>query len=322
MRRTYLAVALGLAGVLAATSSSSAQEKFPSRPIEMIIPTAVGGGTDISMRVLAEIAEPILGQKIAVVNKPGGGGSIGMVAIIKAKPDGYTIGALWNAPLTMTPHLLSVPYKPSDYATITLATWAPLVQCVKPSFPAKTGKEFIDELRKNPEKYTYGNDGVGGTAHLGSERIFGKLGVKQRAVPFNGAGETLKAFLGGHVDIYVGSIAPIQPYVKDGSAKCLVLTSTDRNSALPQAASLKDLGIPEEATVLWRGIIVPNGIPADRMAVLEKAFVQAAKSEKFRKFMEARGEEAKGSTPAELRKLIDIEFKAMGKVTASLGLKK
>lgn len=321
MHRTYLAM-LSLAGVVAGNASALAQEKFPSRPIEMVIPTAAGGGTDIAMRMLAELAEPLLGQKIAVVNKTGGGGGIGMVAVIKAKPDGYTIGGLWNAPLTMTPHLLPVPYVPTDYTTLTLSTWAPLVQCVKAAFAAKTGKEFIEELRKSPDKYTYGNDGVGGTAHLASERIFSKLGVKARAVPFNGAGETLKAFLGGHVDIYTGSIAPIQPYVKDATAKCLVLTSPDRNAALPDAASLTDLGIASEATVLWRGIIVPNGLPSDRMATLEKAFVEAAKSEKFRSFMEARGEEAKGSTPAELRKLIDSELAAMGTVTAALGLKK
>lgn len=321
MRRTYVAM-LSLVSVVAGSTGALAQEKFPSRPIEMVIPTAAGGGTDIAMRMLAEIAEPLLGQKIAVVNKTGGGGGIGMVAVIKAKADGYTIGGLWNAPLTMTPHLLPVPYAPTDYTTVTLSTWAPLVQCVKTAFPAKSGKGFIEELRKNPDKYTYGNDGVGGTAHLASERIFSKLGVKARAVPFNGAGETLKAFLGGHVDIYAGSIAPIQPYVKDATATCLVLTSPDRNAALPDAASLTDLGIANEATVLWRGIIVPNGLPSDRMAILEKAFVEAAKSEKFRSFMEARGEEAKGSTPAELRQLIESELAAMGTVTAALGLKK
>lgn len=322
MRRTHLTLMLALAGIVAGLSPAASQDKYPSRPIEMVIPTAAGGGTDISMRMLAELVEPLLGQKVVVSNKPGGGGGIGMVAVIKAKPDGYTIGGLWNSPLTMTPHLLPMPYTPNDYTAVTLATWAPIVQCVKADFPANTGKEFIEELKKNPDKYTYGNDGVGGTAHLSSARVFTKLGVKARAVPFNGAGETLKAFLGGHVDIYAGSIAPIQPYVKDKTAKCLVLTSAERNAAVPDAAGLNDLGAGDEGTVLWRGIIVPNGIPADRLETLSKAFVEAAKSEKFRKFMEARGEEAKGSSPAELRKLIDTEFAAMKKITADLGLQK
>jgi len=300
----------------------SAQERFPSRPIEMIIPTAAGGGTDISLRMLAEIVEPILGQKVVIANKTGGGGSVGMAAITQAKPDGYTIGGLWNAPLTMTPHILQTPYTQKDYTAVTLATWAPALLCTKTAFPANDGKEFIEELRKNPNKYTYGNDGVGGTMHLASERVFAKLGVKARAVPFNGASETLKAFLGGHIDIYAGSIAPIQPYVKDGTAKCLLLTSAERSPVLPNASGLADLGIPNEATVLWRGIIAPNGVSRDRMALLEKAFSEAARSEKFRKFTEARGEEARSSSPAEFRELIDSEYAAMAQVMGSIGLGK
>jgi len=117
-------------------SGALAQDKYPSRPIEMVIPTAAGGGTDISLRMLAEIAEPILGQKVVVVNKPGGGGTVGMAQIVQARPDGYTIGGLWNAPLTMTPHMLPAPYKNSDYAAVTLVTASPTILCVKAAFPA------------------------------------------------------------------------------------------------------------------------------------------------------------------------------------------
>lgn len=305
-----------------ALSSAVAQEKYPSRPIEMVIPTAAGGGTDISLRMLAEIAEPILGQKIVVVNKPGGGGTVGMAQVVQARPDGYTIGGLWNAPLTMTPHMLPAPYKNSDYAAVTLVTASPTILCVKAAFPAADGKAFIEELRKNPGKYTYGNDGVGGTIQLAAERVFTKLGVKARPIPFAGAGETLKAFLGGHVDIYGGSIPPIMPYVKDKSAKCMMVTSAERNPSVPEAAGLADLGAPDEATVLWRGIIAPRTLPADRLAVLQKAFAEAAQSAKFKDFMQKRGEEAKGSSSAEFRKLIDTEYEAMGKVMAAIGLTK
>ena len=316
---TIIGMVLATAG---AAFGALGQEKFPSRPIEMIIPTAAGGGTDIAFRMLAELVEPILGQKVVVVNKTGGGGYVGMASIIQAKPDGYTIGGLWNAPLTMSPHMLPAPYTPNDYAAITLSTWAPTVLCVKAAFPAKDGKEFIELIRKNPEKYTYGNDGVGGTLHLATERAFMKLGVKARAVPFNGAGETLKAFLGDHIDIYGGSIAPVQPYLKDNSAKCLIVTSAERNAGVPGASSLTDLGIPEESTVLWRGVITPKALPADRATALQKAFAQAAQSDKFKKFMESRGEEAKGSSSAEFRKLIDTEYAAIGKVMVAIGLTK
>jgi len=321
--RTKIAARASALVLAVAAFTADAQENFPARQIEMIIPTAAGGGTDIAFRQLAEIISPALGQRIVIVNKTGGGGAVGMSSIIQAKPDGYTIGGLWNAPLTMTPHTQQpAAYQPKDYTSISLITWAPALLCAKTAFPAKDGKEFIEELRRNPSKYTYGNDGVGGTLHLASERIFSKTGVKARAVPFNGAGETLKAFLGGHVDIYAGSIAPILPYVKDNTAKCLLLTSAERNATLPGASGLNDLGIGADATVLWRGVVAPNGIPADRVAVLTKAFTDAVKSDKFREFMEKRGEEARTSTGDEMRKLIDTEFAAMGQVIVALGLKK
>ena len=309
-------------GMLVASAPLLAQEKFPSRPIEIIVPTPPGGGTDITARMLAELVEPMLGQKVVVVNKGGAGGALGMSAVVQSKPDGYTLGGLWNAPLTMTPHSQAVPYSPQDYVAIAYADSAPALLCTKPDFPANTGKEFIEVIRSNPNKYTYGNDGVVGMLHLSTERIFTKLGIKARPVPFGGAGETLKNFLGGHVDIYAGSIPPIVPHVKSGAAKCLLLTSKEKNAAVPQATSLSELGIPETATYLWHGIVGPKGIPADRIAILEKAFTQAAKSDKFRQSMESRGVTAEGGGAAEFRRLIDTEYKAMGEVVVSLGMAK
>ena len=307
-------------GFVTANAPVIAQEKFPSRPIEIIVPTPPGGGTDITARMLAELVEPILGQKVVVVNKTGAGGTLGMSAVVQAKPDGYTLGGLWNAPLTMTPHSQAVPYSLQDYVAISLADSAPSLLCTKPDFPANNGREFIEVIRNSPNKFTYGNDGVGGQLHLSTERIFTKLGIKARPVPFGGAGETLKNFLGGHVDIYSGSIPPIVPHVKAGAAKCLLLTSKEKNAAVPQAASLTELGIPETATYLWHGIVGPKGIPPERVAILEKAFGQAAKSDKYRQSMEAKGVTAEGGGAAEFRKLIDTEFKAMGEVAASLGM--
>ena len=312
-------IAVALSGL---DTIALAQEKFPSRPIEIVVPTPAGGGTDITTRLLAELVEPILGQKVVVVNKPGAGGALGMNAVVQAKPDGYTLGGLWNAPLTMTPHTQPVPYSLSDYSAVSLADVAPTVMCTRADFPANSGKEFLEVIRKNPSKFTYGNDGVGGTIQFTVERIFLKLGLKARPVPFGGAGETLKNFLGGHVDIYAGSIPPIVPHLKAGTAKCLVLSSKEKNAAVPQAASLEELGVPETATYLWHGIVAPKSLPADRLAILEKAFTQAAKSEKFRQNMESKGVTALGGGAAEFRKLIETEHKAMGDVAKTIGLAK
>ena len=322
MRR--LTMALGLAGlVLVLGATAGGAETFPAKPIELMVPTPPGGGTDITARLLADVAEPFVGQKVVVVNKPGGSGGVGVSLLTRAKPDGYTLAFVWNAPLTIVPHTLEVGYGLDDYTPITQSTGGtPLIFCAKPDFPARDGKEFLEHLRQHPDRYTYGNDGVGATVQLAGERVFRAVGVKVRAVPFGGAGETLKAFLGGHVDIYGGSIPPVVGYVKEGRMKCLLATSVERNHALPGTTSLGELGLPDKASDLWRGVIGPKGLPADRAAFLEKAFRQAAQTAKFREALVARGEQAIGSTGAEFRKAIAAEYAEHGEIIQSLGLKK
>lgn len=309
------AVALCVGGVASA-------DNYPSRPITVIIPTGPGGSTDTVIRALADIAGGILKTSFVILNRPGAGGIIGTTQVVRAEPDGYTLGGIWNAPLTMTPYTLPAHYSPSDYTAVSLSDSAPITLCAKPDFPAHTGNELIAYARKNPDKLTYGTDGVGATIQLASERIFSKLGVKLRSVPFSGAGQTLLSFLGGQIDIYGGSIAPILPYVKNKTAKCLIVTSVKRVPFLPDASSLTDLGIPQEQTLLWHGIIAPKGVPADRLAILEHAFREAAQTEKFRKFLASQSISVEGTTAQEMRKTIDNEYAAMGRIVKMLGLRK
>jgi len=313
-----LAAAATLPGLV--SIPGQAAETFPSRPITMIIPTPPGGGTDINSRLLASIAEKELGQKILVVNKPGAGGAIGVEAMLQAKHDGYTIAGVWNSPMTITPQMFNVSYNLDSYVPILLTDTSPITFCVMKDFPADDGKAFIANLKANPNKYTYGTDGVSGMVHLGGELVFGSLGIKQRAIPFGGAGETLEAFLGRHVDIYGGSIPPIQPFVKNGSVKCLLLTTAKRNKMQPDALSLDDLGIPQDQAALWHAIISPAGTPADRLKILEHAFQDAARSEKYQSFAAREGEDAVAWGSAKSREVVSAEYNAFGKVIANLGL--
>lgn len=311
-------VALGFAG----SDDARAQERFPSRPIQVIIGANPGGGIDSITRVLAELAEPALGQKVVIENKPGGGGTIGMALAARARPDGYTLTSTWSSPVTATVHSLTVPYTADDFTPILRLTYGPYVFCVSPDFPASGAKEFINQLKAKPGEYAYGNDGVGGTAQLATERIFKEAGIRQRTIPFSGALDVAKNFLGGYVPVYVGSILPILPHVEAGKAKCPLLTSAERNAILPKAESLTDVGMPNAATVLWRAILGPKNIPADRVVILEKAFRQAAESPRFKDFIEKQGETLWLGGPEELRALIREEYKVLGEVSDSLGLKK
>lgn len=300
--------------VLAATGVQAAE------PLKLIIPTAPGGGTDGYFRVLAREVEPHLGETVVVLNVAGAGGTIGVSQMVRAAPDGQTVAGVWLGPVTVSPQTMKTPYSPSDYIPVIQVSSAPYVMCVHPEFPATDGKGLITELKKNPDKYTYGNDGLGGPGHLGTARILRATGTSARDVPFKGAGETLTNFLGKHVDIYVGSIPPIFQHMQSGRAKCLLVSSADRLPSLPSASSLTDIGIPAEETILWRALLAPKGTPPERIAKLESAFEKAANSATARKFLEDAGEQVAIRKGAELKRYIDAEYEAMGKLAKALNL--
>jgi tripartite-type tricarboxylate transporter receptor subunit TctC len=288
--------------------------------LRIIIPTPPGGGTDGYFRVLAKEAGPLLNEPIVIMNVPGAGGTIGIAQMVRANPDGQTVAGVWVGPVTVTPNTMKVPYTPADYIPIVQVSSAPYVICVHPDFPATDGPGLIAEIKKNPDKYTYGTDGPGGTGHLATARILGAFGASARDVPFKGAGETLTAFLGKHIDIYTGSAPPILQYERLGQAKCLLVTSADRIAAMPNASGLRDLGIPNEQTILWRALLAPKGTPPDRIAKLAQVFEAAANAPEARKFLEDAGEQVAISKGAQLRASIDAEYSAMGKLAKALHL--
>ncbi len=315
--------ALLLAVTLAALPGIvSAQPAYPTRPVTLVVPAPPGGGTDIFARQIAEIVSTTLGQRFVVENRGGAGGTLGTTQVVAAQPDGYTLGFVWNSPLTTSPHSLTLAYTPDSYRAVMSIGFSSYVLCVRPDFPAATGAEFVTHLKANSGRYTYGNDGVGGTMQLAAERIFRKLDTKVRAVPFGGAGETARNFLGGHVDIYGGSLPPILPHVQAGAAKCLMLTSAEANSALPNAAGLESLGLATEETVLWWGLIAPARTPPAILQRLEQSFTEAARSDRFKAVMESQGATVRVAGAEATNRLIRGELEALGAVAQAIGIQK
>lgn len=306
--------------VAAAAAFLCASTAFASDVIKLIVPTGPGGGTDVFFRMIARDAEPLLGASIVVQNAGGAGGTIGVSQVVRSNPDGLTIGGVYMGPITVAPHTVKGVYKMDDYIPVIQLTSAPYVLCVRTDFPANDGKSFIEELRRNPGKYTYGTDGVAGPGQLATERVFNALNIKAVDVPFKGAGETVPALLSKTIDIYSGSVPPGVNFEKTGRGKCLLATSADRVPALPKAISLRELGIPEQETMLWRGVIVPKGTPPDRVLKLQQAFEQAAASPAVKKFVADGGEQLSIVTGAALRERIQKEYDALGKLVVTLGL--
>ncbi|HZF75912.1 MAG TPA: tripartite tricarboxylate transporter substrate binding protein [Acetobacteraceae bacterium] len=313
-----VAAVLGLAGGAAAQAPA-----FPERPVRVVVPIAAGGGTDVFARMLAELAAPALRQPVVVENRAGASGTIGLQAVLDAPRDGHTIAFVWNAPMTSVPHTLGTRYTLDDFEPMFIVGHAPFTICVRPDHPARTAQDLIGMIRARPaESVSYGNEGVGGTMHLAAERLFRRLDLRVQAVPFQGASQTLNAFMGGHIDLYGGSVAVVMNTARAGQARCLLLTSAEDHPAFPQASGLRALGIPEEETTIWWGMVAPRGVPADRLAALRAAFREAGASERFRQLLESQGVTARWQEGEEMGRAMRLEYEELGRVAQSIGLQR
>jgi tripartite-type tricarboxylate transporter receptor subunit TctC len=301
---------------------SAVSQSYPTRPITLIVPAPPGGGTDVFARALGEIVETTLKQKVVIENRAGGGGTLGVTQLVNSKADGYTLAFIWNSPITTSPHSLAVSFTPDNYRGLMSIGYSSYVICAQPTFAANNAKEMIEKLKEPGTRFTYGNDGVGGTMQLAAERIFSASGVKVRAIPFSGAGETAKNFLGGHVDFYGGSLPPILAHAKAGKAKCLLLTSAGKNEALPEADGLEAIGLADKQTVLWWGMIAPKDIPDDIAKSIEVAFTDAAKTDKFKEIMAKQGATLDIKDSTTTNALIRSELAALGEVAKAAGIEK
>lgn len=315
---TIKAILMGLTAVTALAAPALAE--YPERAIELTIPAGAGGGTDTSARKLAILLEEALGTSIAVLNVGGGGGSVGASQFMQAKADGYSLFATWNSPLTTVPQVQNVAYSLESFTPIASTSETAYTLCVNAEFPADDGEGFLAELAANPAKYTYGNDGIGGTMQLAAERIFQERDIDAIAIPFGGAGETLQNFLGGHVDIYGGSISTVLPYVETGEAKCLIVTSANDVPALPKASGLTAVGMGDKETLLWRAILGPKDLDPAIVTKLADIIEAAVNDPSYVEFLATKGEVPNVVKGADLGARLQAEFDALAEVSAGLGL--
>lgn len=303
-----------------ALSATAALAEYPERAIEVTIPAPAGGGTDTSARKLATLLEEELGTSIAILNVAGGGGSVGVTQFMMDKPTGYSLLATWNSPITTVPQVQNVAYDVDSFTPIASTSETAYTMCVSPDFPAETGEAFLAELAANPGKYTYGNDGIGGTMQMAAERIFQARGIETVAIPFGGAGETLQNFLGGHVDIYGGSISTVLPYVENGEAKCPLVTSAADVPALSGASGLETLGMADKETLLWRAILGPKDLDPEIVAKLAATIDEAVNDPSYVEFLATKGEVPNVVKGDALGARLQSEYDALAEVSKALGL--
>ena len=283
MRRIAL-----LAAALLSCASLCAQD-YPSKPITMIVPFPPGGVADIVGRPLASVMQKSLKQPIVVVNRTGAGGAVGMAAVAKSAPDGYTIlmglSSISIFPVSDRINGKEPPYELQDFAPIALVTADPTVLVVRADEPYKTVKDFVAAANARPGKINYSSSGVYGTLHVAMEIFANAAGIQLFHVPYQGGGPAVTALLAGQVEASAQGPATVIGHIKGGKMRALASWGTERLKLLPDIPTFKELGYDAEFYI-WSGLFAPAATPAPILARLREAVREAANSQDFRAAMD------------------------------------
>ena len=297
--------------------------EYPVRDIEMIVSFPAGGPADASARILAPKLSQVLGVPIAVVNKTGGGGSVGTDYVAKAKPDGSVIYNSTNAAFTISPAVLKdITYKLSDFTAIGAYAADLGVITVRAGGPARTLEEFVEHARKNPGKLTYGSAGLGTVSFFTMELFKLAYGLDITHVPFQGTGPAKNAILGGHVNVACSGLGSLAPLIRSGDLIPLVTTAPRRVPGFPQVPTMAEKGFPDASLNIWMGVFVPARTPKPVVEALTRAFNQAAKDSTVLAGLEKAGMQGFYHTGEETTRLLEQEAATVAKVADKVGLRK
>ncbi len=274
---------------LLAALPALAQDKYPSRPITMVVPFPPGGVADTTGRPTAAAMERLLKQPVALVNRPGAGGAVGNAAIANAKPDGYTIGMVLSS-ISVIPAADELfnrkpAYSLDQFDAVALISADPTILVVHPSLPVKSLKEMIALARAQPGQLVFSTSGVYGALHMPIEMFLHAAKLRMRAIHTTGGGPAITNVLGGHAMLTAGGPAAITSHVKAGKLRTIVSWGEDRHPNYPDVPTFRELGYKDVVYYIWAGLAAPRGMPDGVMKVLRDAARRTAEDPDFKKAM-------------------------------------
>lgn len=309
----------------AETSSDEGGEEtdqsYPSRPLEVVVPYAPGGGQDRFGRLIAQTAGEYLGVPMVIRNVPGGSGTVGNARVAQNSDNDHEILFTDFASMTLLPHMADVPYSLDDFEPIIEVASEPLILTAGPSSPVETFEELLEYGQDNPGELTLATPGIGESGHVTFAGLFDALDVEIEFnhVPFDGASEVVAATLGGEADIMTSTVASVLEYYESGQFTPLAISSTEPHDAVPDVPNFDDLGAPEASRELWRTFFAPAWFDDADIAVLQEAFTDAVEDEGFTALAEKVGESAVVSTE-DLAEKYEEQFEANGRTLEKLGI--
>jgi tripartite-type tricarboxylate transporter receptor subunit TctC len=295
---TIIVRIVALCAALFAASSAFAQQ-YPTKPVKIIIPFPAGGVTDIAGRLIAQKLSERLGQQFYIENIGGAGGNLGMAQAARAAGDGYTV-LLSSSSVTVNPSLYQKMAfdVEKDLIPVTKAGGSPNSWLVNPSFPAKTMKELIELIKKEPGKHSVASPGAGTTPSLSIEMLRLGLGLNFVVVPFAGGGPMTQSLLGGHTPIAAGAIGNSMNLIKEGKIRALAVTSKKRLETAADVPTLDELGIKDQEAETMTGVFVPAGTPKAIVDLLQKSISEIVNTPDIKARLLELGVVPEGDSPA------------------------
>lgn len=322
--KVLFSAALLCALLPAATPLHAQSEVYPSKPIKFIVPVPPGGAADAMARMIAEHLQKTWGQPVVVDNKPGAAGSLGIDALAKSPPDGYTIGLGNIAANAINPAVRpdKFPYEPvKDFVPVSMVGVTPLILVVNPQkVPVKTLPEFIAFLKANKGKVSYGSSGTGSSLHIGMELFALNTGTTMVHVPYKGSAPMLNDLLGGQVDASMDAAATSWPHVQSGKLRALGVSTAERAFFAPDLAPIRD-AVPGFDVRPWHGVLAPAGTPpaiVDKLSNEIQAYLRLPETEAK---LRDRGVVRVGSSSKEFAKAMADEYDLYRKVVKEAGIK-
>lgn len=322
LRAAFVVLACLATLTYAGQTPGAAGERYPNKPIRLIVGFAAGGGTDLLSRILAVRMTEALGQPVIVDNRPGAGGTIAAEIVARAAPDGYTL----NAPTisyAVNASFYKLPYDPiKDITPITLIGTSGYLMVVHPGIPAGSMKEFLALAKARPGELNYGSSGQGAISHLAIELFKLMAGVDLTHVPYKGTAPVLTDLLGGQIQFTAGAIPPTLPHVKSGRLRAIGVSTAQRSKLVPEVPTVVEGGVPGYDVASWYAMSGPPGMPRAVVARLHEVVKRVLALADVAGRFEQEGVQAVHSTPAEFARIIETDIAKWARVAKAIRSKK
>jgi tripartite-type tricarboxylate transporter receptor subunit TctC len=306
-----------------AAAGAQSPANFPDKPLRLVVPQAAGSATDNLARLLSPDLAKRLGQPIVVDNRPGGALTVGIDAVAKAAPDGYTIGLGPVGALAITRHMVAkLPYDiERDLQPVALVGITYMMLAVSPTLPARSVAELIDYAKKNPGRLFNASSSNGSPGHVSGELFKVMTGTQIEHVPYKGGAAAIADLIAGNVQLMFESTNSMAPHVKAGRVRALAVSGAKRSAAFPDLPTIAEAGVPGYEVNSWSGVIAPAGLPRPILDKLNAAVNAAIEGPELKERLAQLGSESGGGTPEQFAEVIRRDSAKWAEVIRRTGAK-